>query len=92
MLSLGMLFRKAIADTISVIQLQLAAVSQTNSNLGMKVTRELLDAAAIADQSGSRAQGPNLLAQQLFAILFGDYVSYYLAMLNGVDPTPVATT
>jgi glucose/mannose-6-phosphate isomerase len=34
--------------------------------------------------------GPMPLAQQLYAILLGDYVSYYLALLNDVDPTPVA--
>jgi glucose/mannose-6-phosphate isomerase len=27
----------------------------------------------------------------LSLIHFGDYVSFYLAMLNGVDPTPVET-
>jgi len=26
----------------------------------------------------------------LSAVLLGDYVSYYLAMLNEVDPSPVA--
>jgi glucose/mannose-6-phosphate isomerase len=29
------------------------------------------------------------LAQMLSAILFGDYTSYYLALLNGEDPSPV---
>jgi hypothetical protein len=27
----------------------------------------------------------------LWAIHFGDYVSYYLAALRGVDPTPMET-
>jgi len=30
------------------------------------------------------------LAQIMSSVLFGDYVSYYLALLNGVDPSPVA--
>lgn len=37
------------------------------------------------------AGGESLLAQVLTGILFGDYVSYYLAMLYGLDPTPVET-
>jgi glucose/mannose-6-phosphate isomerase len=36
-------------------------------------------------------EGDSLLARQLTSIYFGDYVSVYLAFLNGVDPTPVDT-
>ncbi|MBI1748362.1 MAG: bifunctional phosphoglucose/phosphomannose isomerase [Acidobacteria bacterium] len=32
----------------------------------------------------------SLLARLLAMVFLGDYVSYYLAMLSGVDPTPVA--
>jgi len=35
------------------------------------------------------AEGKSELAQVLSQIYFGDYVSYYLALLNEVDPTPV---
>jgi glucose/mannose-6-phosphate isomerase len=35
------------------------------------------------------AEGESELAQVLSQIYFGDYVSYYLALLNEVDPTPV---
>lgn len=34
------------------------------------------------------AQGESALAQAMTLVLFGDYVSYYLALLAGVDPTP----
>lgn len=34
-------------------------------------------------------QGESLLAQMLWTIHTGDFVSYYLALLNGADPTPV---
>jgi glucose/mannose-6-phosphate isomerase len=37
------------------------------------------------------AKGSNKLAQMWTAIHFGDYVSYYLAILYGVDPTPIET-
>ncbi len=35
------------------------------------------------------AEGANALAQVMGLVLFGDYVSFYLAMLNKVDPTPI---
>lgn len=36
-----------------------------------------------------KAKGKNQLAQMWTALHFGDYVSYYLAMAYGTDPTPV---
>ena len=38
-----------------------------------------------------KAPGTDVLAQKLACTYLGDYVSYYLALLNGVDPTPVET-
>ena len=35
------------------------------------------------------AEGETKLAQLLWTVLLGDFVSVYLALLNGVDPTPV---
>lgn len=35
------------------------------------------------------AKGLNHIQQLLYTILFGDYISAYLAILNKVDPTPV---
>ena len=35
--------------------------------------------------------GESALAQMLSLVLLGDYISYYLAILNGVDPTPIET-
>jgi glucose/mannose-6-phosphate isomerase len=35
------------------------------------------------------ATGETPLAQQWTALHFGDYVAYYLAMLYGIDPTPI---
>ena len=35
------------------------------------------------------ARGKTKLAQMWSLLQFGDYVSYYLALLYGVDPTPV---
>ena len=36
------------------------------------------------------ASGETPLAHQWTALLFGDYVAYYLAMAYGIDPTPIA--
>ncbi len=37
------------------------------------------------------APGHSALAQMWSALQFGDYAAYYLAMLYGVDPTPIPT-
>ena len=34
--------------------------------------------------------GPSLLAQQLRAVQVGDFASYYLGILNGVNPSSMA--
>ncbi len=36
-----------------------------------------------------KAEGETKLQQMLWALLLGDFVSAYLAFLNGIDPTPV---
>jgi glucose/mannose-6-phosphate isomerase len=33
--------------------------------------------------------GENALAQMMSLVLLGDYISFYLAILNQVDPTPI---
>ena len=78
----------AHTDALGVIQLG-SCLYHERTQIRLKVTKELLQTAGIANETVA-AQGPTPLAQQLYAILLGDYVSYYLAMLNGVDPTPVA--
>nr|MBN1229049.1 bifunctional phosphoglucose/phosphomannose isomerase [Anaerolineae bacterium] len=49
----------------------------------------LLQEAVMVDKV--TAQGKSRLAQQFSLIQFGDYVSYYLAMAYGVDPSPIPT-
>jgi glucose/mannose-6-phosphate isomerase len=36
-----------------------------------------------------KARGDTRMSQMWSTLLFGDYVSYYLAMAYGVDPTPI---
>lgn len=52
------------------------------------VTCEVLKAAGVNYRLVD-AQGEGYLSQLMSLVLFGDYVSYYLAMLYGNDPTPV---
>jgi glucose/mannose-6-phosphate isomerase len=35
------------------------------------------------------SQGESVLARTMSLIFFGDYLSVYLAVLSGIDPTPV---
>ncbi|MCX5992833.1 MAG: bifunctional phosphoglucose/phosphomannose isomerase [Chloroflexi bacterium] len=53
-----------------------------------KVTGELLDQRSIPHQYID-SQGGNDLKHVMSLVLLGDWVSYYLAMLNGTDPSPV---
>lgn len=54
----------------------------------MSITKDL-----IADEDvkiiSVQAQGNSPLAKALYLIYVGDFVSYYMAVLNGVDPTPI---
>ena len=54
----------------------------------MSITKDL-----IADEDvkiiSVPAQGDSPLAKALYLIYVGDFVSYYMAVLNGVDPTPI---
>ncbi len=54
------------------------------------ITRRVLAARAVPCEVVTVA-GPNRLAEVLTAVHVGDWTSYYLALLNGVDPTPVPT-
>ncbi len=54
-----------------------------------QVTADILTDAGVEHEI-IEAQGESPLGQIMSAVLFGDYVSYYLAILNQVDPSPVA--
>src|SRR5213594_3651949 len=51
------------------------------------VTRELLDRAQIPHRT-LQFVGRNMLSEALQTVLFTDYVSFYVALLNGADPSP----
>ena len=54
----------------------------------IEVTKELI-APSVGEITEVWADGSCLLARLFSLLCLGDYVSFYLAMLNGVDPTPV---
>jgi glucose/mannose-6-phosphate isomerase len=58
------------------------------NQLRIEVTRKVLMVEGY-NTDVVEAQGKSRLAQQWTALHFGDYVSYYLAMSYGVDPSPV---
>ena len=58
------------------------------NQLRSRFTRELFMTSGF-NTDVVRGVGPTPLAQLLTGLHYGDYVSYYLAMAYGVDPTPV---
>lgn len=54
----------------------------------MEITRKIVGKAA-AGTIEVKSQGETLLARMFSLIHLGDWTSYYLALLNGVDPMPV---
>lgn len=58
------------------------------NNFRMEITRDILKRKNICANEIS-GRGNELLSQMISIIYFGDWVSFYLAALNKVDPTPV---
>lgn len=76
-----------LADRILVVLLYGDLLHPRTKNR-YQITREILERKGI----GYRvvvSEGESILSQMMSSVLTGDYVSYYLAVLNGVDPSPV---
>jgi glucose/mannose-6-phosphate isomerase len=78
--------RGAAAHTIAIFLSSATFRPQTKRRI--EVTNELLRRSGL-ETATAEAGGKGPLANILTSVLFGDYVSYYLAMLRGADPTPV---
>ena len=63
-----------------------SALLHERIRLRYEITRTLLEQAGIPYQI-LKAEGSTVLSQMMGLVFIGDYVSYYLAMLNGIDPT-----
>lgn len=53
-----------------------------------QITQEILEKKGVGFQV-VQAEGATILSQMMSSVLIGDYTSYYLAILNEVDPSPV---
>ena len=83
----GYQFPGELADKIKVVFLRSPSLSG-RIKLRYRVTGDLLKQACI-DYIMVDAWGNSSLSQIMSLVLFGDYVSYYLAILYKIDPTPV---
>jgi glucose/mannose-6-phosphate isomerase len=73
-------------DSISVLMLR-SDRDNPRHKIRFDVTRELLDRASIQHKS-LQFTGSNMLSEVLQMTLFTDYVTFYVALLNGADPSP----
>jgi glucose/mannose-6-phosphate isomerase len=85
--TVGFPLPKEIASKIRVILLRSPGFSQ-RIKLRYDVTVELLKQAGVAYEFVD-SEGKSPLAQMVSLVSMGDWVSYYLAILYGVDPSPV---
>ncbi|MDD5173416.1 MAG: bifunctional phosphoglucose/phosphomannose isomerase [Candidatus Omnitrophica bacterium] len=78
--------KKVLKDCVAIILRDVD--DHPRISMRMDVTRNLLrkGKAKVLEISSS---GRGLLARIFSLIYIGDYVSFYLAILNGIDPTPV---
>jgi len=84
---LGYNFPPEVKEKVFVVLLHSTLFNPRN-RLRYEATTQLLAKAKIKHEL-VEAIGKSTLAQMISLILFGDYTSFYLAILNGVDPTPV---
>lgn len=83
----GYQYPSHLSDTTFVIMLR-SSLADERIQIRFDVTAELLEQAGI-DYVMISAWGESPTAQLLSALHYGDYLSYYLAALHAVDPTPV---
>lgn len=85
----GYEFPPEVADKIFVIFLRSPSL-HPRVLMRYHITSEILQRAGIRYQI-VEAKGESPLSQMMSLVVFGDYASYYLALLNQADPSPVST-
>ncbi len=85
----GYQFPPELASKIQVVMLQSSHLPPPILHR-YRITSQILEKADVSF-SLIEGSGKSPLAQIMNLVLFGDYVSYYLAILNKTDPTPVDT-
>ena len=83
----GYQFPPELASKMVVVLLRSALLPQ-RIQLRYQVTCQLLEKSKV-DYQIVDGDGTSPLSQMMSLVLFGDYVSYYLAILYKIDPTPV---
>jgi glucose/mannose-6-phosphate isomerase len=83
----GYEFPKELADKVYVVMLRAPSIHPRNLKRYV-LTAEILDNSGVGYEILD-AEGEGLLSQAMSLILFGDWVTYYLAILYGADPSPV---
>ncbi|MFC1893266.1 bifunctional phosphoglucose/phosphomannose isomerase [Chloroflexota bacterium] len=83
----GYQFPEELAGKMMVVLLR-SASPRKRIHLRYQATCQLLDQARVSYQAVDSC-GTSPLSQMMSLVLFGDYVSYYLAMLYRIDPSPV---
>ena len=79
-----------IAREAQVVLLLRSKRDNPRHKLRFDVTKELLDRSQIPHQD-LQFDGGSLLSEVLQMTYFTDYVSFYVALLNGADPSPVTS-
>ncbi len=83
----GYQFPEELKNKIQVVMLNSTYLNK-RTQLRYRITAKLLEQARIGYQMVA-ANGASALSQMMGLVLLGDYVSYYLAILYQIDPTPV---
>jgi glucose/mannose-6-phosphate isomerase len=83
--TVGYTFPAQVADDLAIVQLR-SSYDHPRVRTHWQVTTDLLDQRGIPHRI-VEARGRSRLAQALWTLALADWVAYYLALLNGVDPT-----
>jgi len=78
---------QAARDALTVLFLR-SDRDNARHKIRFDVTAELLDRVGVPHKT-LRFSGQNMLSEVLQMVMFTDYVSFYLALLNGADPSEV---
>ncbi|MEE8442540.1 MAG: bifunctional phosphoglucose/phosphomannose isomerase [Dehalococcoidia bacterium] len=83
----GYALSRGVKEQTAVVLLH-SSFLHTRTSLRYQATEDLLDQQGIPCRR-LEGVGDTPLSHLLTTVLLGDHVSYYLAMLNGVDPAPM---
>ena len=83
----GYEFPSEVRERILVVLIH-SSLLHPRTSARYRLTTEILAKAGVRHKL-IEAMGHSALAHMMSLVLFGDYVSVYLALLNGIDPTPV---